>query len=171
MAGSVRSLRVNTVELLRQPGERREVVADVEVADLGVDDPRTTGAPVHVDLTAESTVDGIVVRGTLEVTWRDECRRCLRELVRTSRVEVDELYQDSVSDPEAFELGPDALDLTPMVRDSALLALADPPSLCRDDCAGICPVCGVDRNERSCSCDTTVRDERWSALDDLDLET
>jgi hypothetical protein len=31
-------------------------------------------------------------------------------------------------------------------------------------------VCGTDRNEASCECDTTVRDDRWAALDDLRLD-
>jgi hypothetical protein len=31
-------------------------------------------------------------------------------------------------------------------------------------------VCGVDRNESTCDCDTSVRDERWAALDDLNLD-
>jgi uncharacterized protein len=42
--------------------------------------------------------------------------------------------------------------------------------LCRDDCAGICPVCGIDRNAGTCDCDTTVRDDRWAALDGLQLD-
>jgi uncharacterized protein len=55
------------------------------------------------------------------------------------------------------------------VREYVVLELPDDP-LCRDECAGICPVCGIDRNSGSCECDTTVRDERWSALDDLRLD-
>ena len=42
--------------------------------------------------------------------------------------------------------------------------------LCSDDCKGICDVCGVDRNEASCECVVVVRDERWAALDDLQLD-
>lgn len=167
MAGGLRALRLNTVELLRQPGLRRELDLDVTVAELGVDDPRVADAVVRVELAAESTVDGIVVRGRLLVPCHDQCRRCLRDVSQTHHLEVDELYQDEVSDPEAFEIGPDALDLTGLVRDGVLLALVGPPPLCAVDCAGICPVCGADRNERSCSCDTEVRDDRWAALDQL----
>ncbi len=62
----------------------------------------------------------------------------------------------------------DQIDLAPAVREYVLIELPDGP-LCRDDCAGICPECGADRNEAPCECDTSVRDERWSALDDLRL--
>jgi uncharacterized protein len=166
--GGTRALRLNTVELLRQPGLRREVETSVTPADLDVADQRLTDH-VDVSLVAESTVDGIVLTGTVSVRWVDECRRCLIRIDRIEAMEVDELYQDEVVDDDAFEIGRDALDLTSTVRDAVVLALADPPPLCRADCAGICPVCGADRNATRCACDTEVRDERWSALEGLDL--
>lgn len=169
MAAGVRALRLNTVELLRQPGLHRELAVDLTPTELEVADDRLIG-PVEVALAADSTVDGIVVSGTVGVRWSDECRRCLATLERHEAVEVEELYQDEVVDDDAFELGRDALDLTPTVRDAVVLVLDDPPVLCRDDCAGLCPVCGADRNETPCGCDTTVRDDRWAALDELDLD-
>ena len=56
-----------------------------------------------------------------------------------------------------------------MVREVMLLEL-DGERVCRDECAGLCPVCGVDRNEATCDCVTEVRDERWAALDGLVVE-
>ena len=52
-------------------------------------------------------------------------------------------------------------------RGEALLIDAPVAPLCRDDCAGICPVCGGDRNETPCDCVQAPRDERWAALDAL----
>jgi uncharacterized protein len=167
MPGSLRALRLNTVELLRQPGTRKLIEVEVTPGDLGVVDSRLDDTAVTVRLVAESTIDGIVVRGDITVPSTDQCRRCLRDVAQASTIDVDELYQHEVSDPEAFEIGSDALDLTSLVRDGILLALVGPPPLCADDCAGICPVCGADRNEQTCGCDTTVRDERWAALDQL----
>lgn len=164
-----RALRVNTVELRRTPGLTRDLDLALAGDNLDVDDDRLR-EPVVVRLRVSSTVDGLVVNGEVGVEWTDTCRRCLATTVRTEAVEVDELYQEQVVDPDAFELGPDALDLHPMVRDLVLLALADPPALCRVDCAGICPECGIDRNIDPCGCDTEVRDERWAALDGLRLD-
>jgi len=42
-------------------------------------------------------------------------------------------------------------------------------SLCRDDCAGLCPRCGADRNDRPDCCDAVDIDPRWQALKDLEL--
>ncbi len=62
-------------------------------------------------------------------------------------VDVDEVYQHEVVDEEAFVIEGDQIDLVPAVREYVLIDLPDGP-LCREDCAGICPVCGTDRNER-----------------------
>jgi uncharacterized protein len=142
------------------------------VADLGVEDERITG-DVTVDLLATSNIDGVVVEGTITMPWRAPCRRCLVEVVGTARIDVDEVYQDpsdvSVADRGAFPIEGDQIDLVPAVREAVLLELPD-DVLCRDDCAGICPVCGIDRNAGTCDCDTTVRDDRWAALDGLQLD-
>ena len=56
------------------------------------------------------------------------------------------------------------LDLVPLVRETVLLEL-DLERQCRDDCAWLCPGCGIDRNVDSCECDTSVADDRWAALE------
>jgi uncharacterized protein len=161
-------LRLNARELLRQPGLDRRIDVEVDAVDLGVTDPRVAGA-VIVGLDAVSSVDGIVVSGEVGVAWRVPCRRCLTVVSGTARIEVDELYQDDVSDDDAFQIEGDQLDMAPAVREYVLLELPDGP-LCRDDCAGICPICGIDRNHDTCTCDTSVRDERWAALDGIQLD-
>lgn len=172
MAPRLHELRLNARELLRQPGLQKAVDVSLSAADLGVDDERITG-DVTVDLLATSNIDGVVVEGTITMPWRAPCRRCLVEVVGIARIDVDEVYQDpsdvSVADGDAFPIEGDQIDLVPAVREAVLLELPD-DVLCRDDCAGICPVCGIDRNQGSCECDTTVRDERWAALADLELD-
>lgn len=161
-------LRVNARELLRVPGAIRDIEATLDAAAFGVDDDRITG-PVEVDLVAVSSIDGIVVTGTITLPWSAPCRRCLAAVTGSACVDVDEVYQDVVGDDDAFEIVGDQIDLAPAVREYILIELPDGP-LCRVDCAGICPVCGVDRNESSCECDTTVRDDRWAALDELEFD-
>jgi uncharacterized protein len=164
---SLRSLRVHTVELLREPGSERRIDVVVSAVDLDVPTERLATPDVEVDLIARSTVDGITVSGRVGVTWSDECRRCLVPIVAGASVDVDEIYQSEVSGPDASPLGTDALDLSPVVRDAALLALDHPPPLCREDCAGWCPTCGADLGAGPCGCTAERRDERWAALDAL----
>jgi uncharacterized protein len=48
-------------------------------------------------------------------------------------------------------------------REWISLALPVKP-LCREDCAGLCPRCGADRNETACGCTETVRSSPFAAL-------
>ena len=163
-------LTVNAVELLRQPGTRRHIDVAVALGALDIGDPRLAG-DVAVDVTTESTLDDIVVTGTLTVDWHDTCRRCLRPLSAPIVVDVEERYAlpGASVDPDAFPIELGQLDLAPMVRENVLLGVPDAP-LCRDDCPGLCPICGADLQSEPCTCDTSVRDERWAVLDQLHLE-
>ena len=163
MADPLRPLRINAVELLRQPGATRDVTLDVGAASLDVEHDRLVG-DLHVELRLTASNDGIDVDGTVSADWTTVCRRCLTDVSGTAVGVVDELYQVEPLDPDAYTIEDGQLDLAPLVRETALLEL-DTERVCRETCAGLCPVCGVDRNVTECSCDTAVSDERWSALE------
>jgi uncharacterized protein len=164
----LRPLRVNALELLRQPGSERVIQDDISADALGIDHPLLRG-DVGVDYRLESLADGIVVHGVARARWAGECRRCLKPIEGTDEIAVDELYQVELTDEDAFPIENNQLDLAPMTRELVLLAL-DEERLHAPDCAGLCPVCGSDRNEVDCGCDTTVRDDRWAVLDELKIE-
>ena len=165
---ATRALRVNALDLLRQPGSERHVEVTATGGELDVDHEALDG-DVRVSVDLESTIEAIVVRGEVVAPWRRPCRRCLTELSGEAVASVDERYQVEVVDDDAFPIVDGQLDLVPMARQAALLELDD-ERLCREACAGLCPVCGIDRNEAGCDCDTTVRDDRWAALDGLVLD-
>ncbi|HSL72981.1 MAG TPA: DUF177 domain-containing protein [Ilumatobacteraceae bacterium] len=156
-------LRINAVELLRQPGAVRTITVDVDPGSIEAQHERLTG-DLHVDLRLEALNDGITVIGTVSAPWATECRRCLVAVSGVAVVPVDELYQVQPLAEEAYLIEDGQLDLVPLVRETALIEL-DLERLCRDDCAGLCPVCGIDRNDASCDCDTSISDDRWAALE------
>lgn len=160
------ALGVNAAELLRRPGSTRDLVVDVDLDALGIDDPRLAPGEVHVALHLESLTDGIVVHGAVEADWQGTCRRCLRSTGGRQVSEVEELYQQELTDPDAFEIVGEQLDLVPAVREALVLDLPTAP-LCRSDCAGLCPTCGADLNEGPCGCPPPEVDDRWQALDAL----
>lgn len=160
-------LVVNAAELLRRPGSDKDIELAVPLDGLDIDDERfPEGAEVSVRLHLESLSDGIVVDGELAVPWHGSCRRCLVPASGIARSEVHELYQRTLTDPDAFEIVGDQLDLRPVVRELVLLDAPSTP-LCRDDCAGLCPSCGINRNDDVCECAPPPPDPRWAALDDL----
>ena len=165
MAGG--PLLVNANELLRRPGSERSIETDLTAAAVGLDDERFVATDdLHVALRLESLSDGIVVVGAIDVPWHGTCRRCLRELSEHAHAVVDELYQTTVTDPDAFQIVGDQLDLLPMVRELAMLDAPEAP-LCRPDCKGLCPFCGIDLNSATCTCAPPPQASPWDVLDQL----
>lgn len=147
------------------------------------DDPLWAGSDLRFEdglrVRGQATVSGsgeFVVRVHLSGTRVAECRRCLEPV----RIPLDRdliLVYGSPSDEgvdEASEIRPVAdealkLDLSEAVREELILA-TDRWVECRPDCAGLCPHCGVNRNEQTCDCSPDEPDPRWDALRALKSE-
>jgi uncharacterized protein len=156
-------------DLLRRPGAAREVTVSAPVEGLGTDVTRVPeGAHVVFTGTLEHVADGIVVRAEIAAPWQAACSRCLRPVGGDLAVHVDELFEPVPLDGETYRLDDDVVDLEPLVRDALLLEFPGAP-LCDTDCAGICPTCGIDRNETTCECRDDDSDPRWAALRSLEL--
>ena len=116
--------------------------------------------------------------GRLATTLETVCARCLKPVAIPFSVDFDERFATSVSwgAEEQHELGSDDLnlsifdgtgiDLDQLAREQVLLA-KPAHVLCREDCQGLCPVCGADRNTAACKCDNQQVDSRWEKLKDL----
>jgi len=160
-------LRVNTVELLRRPGDHRDLDVTLPFSTFDAADERVEpDAPVHLQVRLDAMNDGVAVTGTITFGWHGTCRRCATDTSGEIVAEVDERYEEHGTDPDAFEFDGIQLDLEPMVREVVLLEAPATP-LCTPDCRGLCPVCGTDLNTGSCTCDAPATDSPWSALDQL----
>ena len=124
-------------------------------------------APVHIKVRMESFIGGLRVRGSIEAPWHGVCRRCSAPVLGSSSVPVNERFVDErgPGDEEAYLVEHDFVDLAPLAHDAIFLDLPLAP-LCRPDCQGLCPICGIDRNEATCTCQAPV-DPRWATLDGL----
>jgi DUF177 domain-containing protein len=162
-------LRISVSDLLRRPGASRTVDVAGPVSDLGngVADVPATEAVQFIG-TLERISEGIVARGVVHATWGGLCSRCLQPLTGDLEIHVDELFETDPLEGETYALDDDQLDLQPLVRDTVALELPAVP-LCADDCAGLCPNCGADRNATDCGCEVDDSDPRWAALRSLDL--
>ncbi len=119
----------------------------------------------EADVVLESVLGGVSVTGTVRAPWTGACRRCLSPASGVLELSVRELYTEDGDGEETYRLVGDEVDLEPLVRDAVLLELPQAP-LCRTDCGGLCPFCGVNRNDEKCGCEAPP-DPRWSALDVL----
>jgi uncharacterized protein len=176
-------VRVPIIGLVGRPGETRPLAAAVAPEEFG-DAPwgpaeHAVQDPVDLDLHLDAVVEGILVRGTVGFTVQLPCARCLEPQLIHRTADVAELFvdptkvEDELEDDPGYELLDDrtSIDLTTLVRDALVIDLPV-RVLCREDCQGLCPTCGVDRNTGDCGHEPgRDPDPRWSKLQDLDLPT
>lgn len=157
--------------------EARAAVVDgvLEPSDpiWDADDPRPLG-PLHVSGRLSSAGAGhFYFRGRVEGVAGGECRRCLTDVQTPVTLDSHLVFvagdaEGADEESDAYPYDPEAgdLDLRPALREEWLLQAPAFP-LCRDDCRGLCPSCGADRNAAAdaggCSCQPAV-DPRWAAL-------
>jgi uncharacterized protein len=140
-------------------------------------------SPLHATGSAEllpGTAGELRIQGSYTVELAAQCDRCLGSarfpldsgfdlfyrptsfIAREEEVEIDE------EDAEIGFYEDNGIELEDILREQVLLALPM-QRVCSDDCKGICPVCGKNRNETTCDCRTETTDDRWGALRNLEL--
>jgi uncharacterized protein len=156
-AGEGRRLELETTTDPFSFGGQRYEVEPSRVA-VALDVSRTTGSGYALRLRFDAALSG-------------PCMRCLAAAGPSIAVEAREVDVpgggDELSSPYIED---EVLDLAAWVRDA--LALAMPAQvLCRADCAGLCPVCGIDLNEAPPDhAHERAPDPRWAALRELELD-
>ncbi len=165
------------LEIRPQPFEQ-----NFPVGEFTFDLPGKPGAVIQSDpvetsgvAELESLSGEIHVNGHVKANLETECAKCLEKAVIEVDSDFDLSYMPEglaaeggeveIGDIEAevgFYSG-HGLALRDVIEEYLLLAVPMRP-VCSDDCLGLCPVCGTNRNEQQCKCLPSVVDERWSGL-------
>jgi uncharacterized protein len=135
-------------------------------------------SPLHAQGTAEllaHTGGEVRVRGKYDVQLETECDRCLGRAEFPVDASFDLFYRPMsfIAKEEEVEIDEGeaeigfyegaGLELADILREQVLLQLPM-QRVCAEECKGICPVCGGNRNETACDCHTENIDDRWGAL-------
>ncbi|HKU76478.1 MAG TPA: YceD family protein [Pyrinomonadaceae bacterium] len=140
----------------------------------------------RISLSGPATVSGkvrlagneVFVNGHVETRAQVECDRCLQpveipvnadfalEYITGSEYESSGVAELTEEEMSVAVFDGKALDVDEIVKEQILLAVPT-RMLCREDCKGICPECGTDRNTGDCNCATNDTDPRWAALKKL----
>jgi uncharacterized protein len=98
-----------------------------------------------------------------------ECVRCLTDFLQSLNINFTELYafsQRYVTDSGLLMPETGFIDLAPVLREYILLEIPISP-LCRQDCKGLCPICGNNLNESTCNHEDESVDPRLASLKKL----
>lgn len=190
---------VVTIEQIRDEGlklDEQVPVEQLQDALAGTDSGKDTGfrvrAPSMLHATFRKVSGGVLLTGKLTAHIVAPCKRCLTDvnldlpvsftlnlIPQKAMVARDDEAEETGdggeqegsfdledADQEAFD--GKTIDLDPIVREQVLLALPM-DAVCREDCKGLCPQCGINRNEKQCSCEEKRVDPRFAALKDIKL--
>lgn len=160
-----RILKINVGFLLSDgPSHIHDTEFDVPAIRVAED---IDAAYIRGGLRMSRTKEGILLQGTLHVGIETECGRCLDPVLADLLIPVEELFNHPARDDGGFNVGEDSsIDLAPLLREETLIAEGR-GALCKDDCQGICPQCGANRNHTHCDCHLDVIDPRMAKLKDL----
>jgi len=154
---------------------------DVSADELERDEVASAGnATIQVNA-KKGELDGeYIADGTVSFTADLNCSRCAEPypIANTSTFHVrfrprpeasEENEEVEITDKEELDVefySDRAIPLRDLALEQIQLSLPMKP-LCDENCLGLCPTCGVNRTRESCSCETSIVDDRWGALKDI----
>ncbi len=137
--------------------------------ELGMPEGHPQQAEIAGSLEIQNLEGRVMLSGTLQATGRADCGRCLEEFQIGWDVPVRVMVLRDVDSEETegetllIVQQKGEVDLREPLRESAVLGF--PQTLvCRDECKGLCPDCGIDRNKGTCDCEDENVDPRWEGL-------
>ena len=144
------------------------------------------GEPVELaleaDLRIQKSGEEYFCQGKVNAIVNVECSRCLNgfdlelenetDFIICSEADHAEDEKEAIDTEDyVYFSGSDIqADISEIVRQTIILSVAMKP-LCSEDCKGICPQCGINLNENTCSCETEKIDPRWESLKKLSGST
>ncbi len=169
LAAPFNTIDLSTLALRAGEGRRLDLELLPEALELGGETYDFGSEPAPTRLDVSRTSSGHAMRIELRAKLHGRCMRCLTPAEFEVKVEAREVDQPGTDDEELSSpyVEGDELDIAAWAHDAIALAL--PQSLlCREDCAGLCPECGVALDDLS---EEHVHerepDPRWAKLREL----
>ncbi|MBW7888864.1 MAG: DUF177 domain-containing protein [Bacteroidetes bacterium] len=142
------------------------------IEEIGLESPFTGNVRAEVKIEKSFRQLHAVIAARANAHF--ECDRCLKEFDRLIENTFHAIYVWDANDAAAEENdeyhvlseGVNMINIAPEVREYLLLAVPV-KVLCREDCKGLCPICGNNLNDAACECENDEIDDRWSVLKKL----
>ena len=136
-------------------------------ADLSAEElygERPFRQPVQYEGEIVNHLGVLKLNGTVRTVYATHCSRCFKalEVPLSARVETV-LAREGSEEDDVFVLTGDAVEVEDVLIPELLLQVRM-TYLCKEDCKGLCPVCGADRNVTACACESRQVDPRLAAL-------
>lgn len=145
------------------------VRVDVDFSGVRLRGDTPFQSPVHMTASAVRRDGSVSLDCAYDFSLTLECDRCLSPFVKTISQQASHVVVRSLSGPDGgdFVVAPDGIVELDELATNDILPELPSQFLCRDDCRGLCPICGRNRNLSPCSCERRQADPRLEALRSL----
>ena len=165
---------ISLSEIMSVPNQTKRMEIPVEMADFLMDGVKyefVSKPPFELAVTnlGERRVK---LEGGMKIVLNIPCSRCLEDVQVDFDIEIDEEvdFKQLEEDPDQLDektyITGYNLDVERLIYNEMLIGFPL-QTLCKEDCRGICKVCGVNLNRETCSCDQTVQDPRMAAFQNI----
>jgi uncharacterized protein len=164
------------IELEKLEGSRGDFAHVYRPEELNPVDERVNLAePAKIKGQVRLAGNEVFVNGHVETRAQLECDRCLKavelpvsadfalEYITGADYESSSAAALSEEELSVSVFDGESIDVDEIAKEQILLAVPA-RTLCREDCQGICPECGIDLNTGQCNCAADEIDPRWAAL-------
>ena len=152
--------------VFQNEGEEKQVNYKLDIADIDIDGVFPFRTPIDVTATAKNRASLVSLTIRACFSYSRSCDRCSTDFTR----EMDMLFEHKLAqtlvddgNDDYIETPDFILELDDIVISDILLSLPQ-KNLCKDDCKGLCQICGKNLNEGDCSCDKREIDPRLEML-------
>lgn len=166
-------MKIKVDKLKNVAGIRETLEFSEKAEELGNTELPLADTPLVFQGTLENLDRVIKIDGEIHCKLMGVCDRCGEPTETTVNTDFSESFTnlaEKVSEEESEEevhlFTGDTIDLLPYIERAVFLAMPM-KNLCKEDCLGLCPQCGVNRNKDKCSCDNTPIDPRLAVLGDM----
>lgn len=152
--------------VFQNEGEEKQVNYKLDIADIDIDGVFPFRTPIDVTATAKNRASLVSLTIRACFSYSRSCDRCSTDFTK----EMDMLFEHKLAqtlvddgNDDYIETPDFKLELDDIVISDILLSLPQ-KNLCKDDCKGLCQICGKNLNEGDCSCDKREIDPRLEML-------
>ncbi len=160
-------MKIDIADAIKNEGEVYTQGYDGGLADIEFMGEVFKFPKVRVKAEYSFNGEGVQVDGSFTANTEVVCSRCLKAFEHTVDFRFSEYFaEDPQEDEGIYPYTGEVIDLSTMLEDNIVMSLPM-RFLCKDDCKGLCPVCGRDLNEGECGCVPDEGDNPFKALSAL----
>jgi uncharacterized protein len=144
---------INLKQLFNITGESKDIRCSVEKDELSGIRGFNFISPVQITGRAYNRAGVVYLEYSVDFTLLVTCDRCLKELERDYHFDFEHIVVQSLNtdNDDYIVADGESIDMSEIAVTDLLLQLPT-KTLCRDDCKGLCMVCGCNLNESECDC-------------------